>query len=449
MTDESIVIVGGGLVGCVLAVCLADRGFRVDVYERGPDARESDLNAGKSINITLCDRGLEALDEVGAGDLVRRIAVPAYGRLIHSVSGELTFQPYGNEGQAIHSVSRNELNRVLLDFAAGRPGIRFFFEQKCVGLDLATNTVELKHAATGQTTRRTADRIIGADGAHSAVRAQLQRRHRFNFSQQYWHQGYKELVVPAGSDGGWTSEKNVLHIWPRGDYMLIGFPNNDGSFTCALHLPFEGDPSFESLKTEADLLGFFRQTFPDVVGSMTSLVEDFFTHPPGFMVTIKCSPWSFGEKVLLVGDAAHAIYPSYGQGANAGFEDCVTLAACVDEYGGDWRAVFREYERGRKPNTDAIADLCVEHFIELRALVGDPRFLLRKKIERRINRLFPDKFQDLYSMITFTCLPYTEALRISRRQNLLTEHLLGVGGIEEKLDNDQADRLIEELMQTV
>lgn len=448
MNGESIVIIGGGLVGCVLAVCLAERGYGVDVYERSPDVRRSDLNAGKSINITLCDRGLKALDEVGAGDLARRIAVPAYGRLMHGVDGALAFQPYGNSGEAIHSVSRNELNRVLLDFAAGRPGIRFFFEQKCVGIDLAAKTVELKDLATGKTVRQRADRIIGADGAHSAVRLHLQRKSRFNYSQQYWQQGYKELVVPASSDAGWTAEKNVLHIWPRGDYMLIGFPNNDGSFTCALHLPFEGEPSFESLKTEADLLSFFKQTFPDVVGSMNNLVEDFFTHPPGFMVTVKCSPWSFGDAALLVGDAAHAIYPSYGQGANAGFEDCTTLARCLDESGGDWRATFEEYERRRRPNTDAIADLCVEHFVELRALVGDPRFLLRKKIERRINLLFPDEFKDLYSMITFTCLPYTEALRISRRQNLLTERLLAVEGIEGMLDDDKADRLIEEMMHT-
>lgn len=447
MTDDSIVIVGGGLVGCVLAVCLADKGFRVDVYERGPDVRESDLSAGKSINITLCDRGLKALHEVGASDLVRRIAVPAYGRLIHAVDGGLTFQPYGNGGEAIHSVSRNELNRVLLDFAAGRPGISFFFEEKCVGLDLTTNTVEFVNQATGKRARRRASRVIGADGAHSAVRLQLQRKNRFNYSQQYWHQGYKELVVPARADGGWTSEKNALHIWPRGEYMLIGFPNTDGSFTCALHLPFEGEPSFASLREQADLLDFFGRSFPDAVGSVSHLVEDFFTHPPGFMVTIKCSPWSFEDKVLLVGDAAHAIYPSYGQGANAGFEDCVTLAACVDEYGDDWAATFKEYERRRKPNTDAIADLCVEHFVELRELVGNPRFLLRKKIERRINHIFPDKFQDLYSMISFTCLPYTEALRISRQQDSLTERLLGVEGIEKKLDDQQADRLIEEMIQ--
>lgn len=449
MTSERIVIVGAGLVGSVAAVCLAERGFGVDVYERSADVRKARLDAGKSINITLCERGLKALDEVGAGDLVRRIAVPAYGRLIHSADGELTFQPYGNNNEAIYSVSRNELNRVLLDFASSRPGIRFFFEERCTGIDLATNTIELKNTSTAEVVRQRADRIIGADGAYSAVRLHLQRKNRFNYSQQYWHQGYKELIVPAQADGGWTSEKNVLHIWPRGDYMLIGFPNTDGSFTCALHLPFEGELSFESLKTEADLLSFFEQSFPDVMTSMTNLVEDFFTHPPGFMVTIKCSPWSFEDKALLMGDAAHAIYPSYGQGANAGFEDCLTLAACVDSHQGDWKSIFREYERRRKPNTDAIADLCIEHFDELRSLVGEQRFLLRKKIERRINQLFPDKFKDLYSMITFTCLPYTEALRISREQNLLTERLLGVEGIEEKLHNRQADGLIEEIIQAV
>jgi kynurenine 3-monooxygenase len=437
------IVIGAGLVGSLLSMFLAKKGYQVEVFDGKPDPRKNNLNSGRSINLTLCERGLKVLDSIGAGQSVRALAVPVYGRLIHDLEGNLTFQPYGNHREAIYSIARNELNKVLLDFAEQRFGIDFSFQQKCLDVDFITPTAELKNQVSGQTTRHQAERIFGADGAYSAVRLQIQKKIRFNFSQQYWAQGYKELEVPASVNKTWTSEKNVIHIWPRGNYMLLGFPNLDGSFTCSLHLPFEGPLSFASLRTEEDLLRLFRDSFADAFPLMPQLVNDFFGHPANSMVTIKCSPWSYQDKVALIGDAAHSIFPSYGQGANAGFEDCAALSECMDEYGENWTRVLTEFEKQRRPNTDAIADLCVEHFCELRDLVGNPGFLLRKKIERKLNQVCPEKYLDLYSMISFTQMPYTEALRLDREQRAIVEQIMNVDEIEEKLNGVEADCFIE------
>jgi kynurenine 3-monooxygenase len=290
--------------------------------------------------------------------------------------------------------------------------------------------------------------IFGADGAYSAVRRQMQKKTRLNFSQQYWSQGYKELQVPASVNQKWTSEKNVIHIWPRGNYMLLGFPNLDGSFTCSLHLPFEGPLSFESIKTEADLRALFNDSFPDAVSLMPGLVDDFFTHPANSMITIKCAPWSYQNKVALIGDSAHSIFPSYGQGANAGFEDCGTLYDCMEKYGDDWCRVLNEFEKQRHPNTDAIADLCIEHFRELRDHVGTPTFLLKKEIERKLNEAYPEKYLDLYSMISFTQMPYTEALRVDREQRAIVDRIMSVKEVEKKLNSVEVNDLISNLMTT-
>jgi kynurenine 3-monooxygenase len=440
------VVIGAGLVGSLLAMFLAKKGYQVEVFERTPDPRKSDLYSGRSINLTLCARGLRVLDSIGVGDEVREVAVPVYGRLIHDVKGNLTFQPYGNHQEAIYSIARGDLNKVLLNFAARHFEIEFLFQQKCLEVDFSTPAVEMKDLVSGRVTRHATETLFGSDGAYSAVRMQMQKKTRLNFSQQYWEQGYKELRVPLSNDDGWTSQKNVIHLWPRGSYMLIGFPNIDESFTCSLHIPFEGPLSFASIKTEADLLRLFNDSFPDVVSLMPDLVDDFFLHPANTMVTIKCSPWSHQGKVLLIGDAAHSIFPSYGQGANAGFEDCAVLSACIEAYGDDWPTILREFEHQRRPNTNAIADLCVEHFHELRDLVGDSEFLLRKEIERKLNQAYPDKYRDLYSMITFTCMPYSEALRVERSQRTIVDRIMSVERVEQKLNSAEIDRLISTLL---
>ena len=438
------IIVGAGLVGTLLSIFLTKSGHGVEVFDRMPDIRRTSLNSGRSINLTLCERGLRVLDSVGVGDAVRAVSVPVYGRLIHDAAGGLAFQPYGNNGEAIYSISRSELNKLLLDFAERHFDIRFNFNERCVGVDLDAPTVEMHNLVTGGTTRRAAAMVFGSDGVYSAVRLQMQKSTRLNYSQRYWDQGYKELCTPPSSEG-WAAEKNVIHIWPRRSYMLIGFPNTDGSFTCSLHIPFEGPVSFDSIRSERELLGLFRESFPDAMTFLPRLVDDFFQHPANSMVTVKCSPWSYRDRVVLVGDAAHSIYPSYGQGANAGFEDCAVLCEYLSRHGGN-REALKEYEERRRPNTDAIADLCVEHFIELRDLVGDPGFLLRKEVERRLNLRYPGKYKDLYSMITFTCMPYTEALRVDREQRAIVDRILSVEDIGHRLDSDEVIRLVDELM---
>jgi kynurenine 3-monooxygenase len=439
------IILGAGLVGSVLASFLAREGCEVEVFERMPDPRRVIGNAGRSINLTLCKRGLDVLDAIGAGDEVRAISVPVHGRMIHDIHGGLTFQPYGNHREAIYSIGRRDLNRTLLQFAERAFSVPFHFNKKCMEVDLASPSLEIKNLMSGEVTRKKAEWIFGADGVHSPVRCQMQKKMRFNFWLQYWEQGYKEMPVPP-SNADWTSEKNAIHIWPRGNYMLIGFPNTDQSFTCSLHLPFEGPHSFESIKTEEDLRKLFRESFPDVVDFMPGLVENFLKNPTNPMVTIKCSPWSYEGKVAILGDAAHSIYPSYGQGANAGFEDCAVLCQCMKEQPANPTALLRDFEDRRRPNTDAIADLCVEHFKELRDLVGTPRFLLRKQIERKINDLYPAEYQDLYSMISFTSMLYTEALQIDREQRAIVDQLMEVAGIDTKLDSHEVARLIEDLM---
>ncbi len=445
MALKKTVIVGSGLVGAVLASILARDGHDLEVFDRVSDPRAVTQNAGRSINLTLCRRGLDVLDEIGVGEAVRAISVPVYGRVIHDLQGRLTFQPYGNHREAIYSIARNNLKRTLLQFAETKLGVPFRFNWKCVDVDLESPAVALRNMLTGEVRTQSADWIFGADGVHSAVRARMQKNLRLNLSLQHWEQGYKEIAVPPCASG-WTSQKNVIHIWPRSSYMLIGFPNIDGSFTCSLHLPFEGPLSFESIHGPDDLYRLFQESFRDAIDYMPEMAENFFHHPANAMTTVKCSPWSYRGRVAIIGDAAHCIYPSYGQGANAGFEDCAALGECIKDLGNDPDALLRRFEERRRPNTDAIADLCMDHFRELRDLVGAPRFLLRKQLERKINELHPADYQDLYSMISFTPVPYTEALQIDRERRAVVDQLMDVSGIEDKLESPELVGLIERLL---
>lgn len=448
---ERIIIAGAGLVGSLLSVYLSKKGYRVDVYDRNPDPREptEENRAGKAFNLTLCDRGFKALDEVGIGDFIRSISVPAYGRFVHSEHGELAFQPYGNNSEALYSILRSDMSRAMVDFAAHQPNVEFHFHEKCVGLGLAPLEVEFKNMRTGVQRREKAHLLLGADGAFSGVRTYLQRFHRVSYAQDFLDQGYKELNVPATASADWVAEKNVLHMWPRGRYMLLGFPNLDGSFTCSLHMPFEGSVSFASLQTESDVNNFFKEKFPDVIDHIPNLVEEFNRCPPNPMVMVKCSPWTLQGKVALIGDAAHVLYPYYGQGANAGFEDCSVLMECLEKFGADWKTVFSEYEQRRKPNMDAISEMVVEHYVEIRDLLGDPKFLLRKALERKINQMFPDRYTPLYSMIAFTCMPYVEALRIDREQRSMIDYLMNTAAIETNWDSKEVENLITQLMTPV
>lgn len=445
---EKILVVGGGLVGSLLSTYLAKQGHEVHLFERYPDFRKAKAPSGKSINLTICERGFASLDRVGAGDVVRAISIPCYGRMVHSADGSLEFQPYGNCREAIYSVSRNNLNRALLTLALEQPSLTVHFEQKCLEVDLDKPSATFKDLRSGEVREWEGDRLFGADGAHSAVRFRMQRALRFNYRQEYLDQGYKELNVPPTPAGNWAVDGNVIHIWPRGHYMLIGFPNLDRSFTFSLHMPFEGDPSFASIRTPEDVLRLFETSFPDAVPLVPNLVEDFFGRPEASMVTIRCTPWVYGGKVALIGDAAHAIVPSYGQGANSGFEDCSILSDLLAGAGsdGDWERALGSYQTQRKPNADAIGDLALEHFHELRYLVGDPEFLLRKRIERRINELFPDRYIPLYNLISFTNVPYTEALRRDREQRTLIDRMMEIPEIGERLDDEEIRDTVDRLM---
>jgi kynurenine 3-monooxygenase len=448
---QRIIVAGAGLVGSLLAVYLAKKGYRVDVYDRNPDPRDasSDARAGKAFNLTLCDRGFKALDEVGVGNLIRSISVPAYGRFVHNEQGELAYQPYGNNAEALYSILRSDMSRAMVEFAAEQPNVEFHFDEKCVGLSLSPLEVEFKHMRTGAQRREKAYLLFGADGAFSGVRTHLQRFHRVSYAQEFLDQGYKELNVPATATAEWVSEKNVLHMWPRGRYMLLGFPNPDGSFTCSLHMPFEGSVSFASLQTESAVFDFFNEKFPDVVDHIPNLVEEFNRCAPNPMVTVKCSPWTLQGKVALIGDAAHVLYPYYGQGANAGFEDCAVLMECLEEFGDDWKTVFSEYEQLRKPNMDAISEMVVEHYVEIRDLLGDPKFLLRKALERKMNQLFPDRYLPLYSMIAFTTMPYVEALRIEREQRSMIDYLMNTPDIDQNWDSREVENIMTQLVMPV
>jgi kynurenine 3-monooxygenase len=362
--------------------------------------------------------------------------------MMHAISGELTFQPYGkNETEVINSISRADLNIALMN-AAEKQGTTIHFNRRCTGYDLKTGAVRWRDENRGEETSRDRGVVMGCDGSASAVRTEMLKLGRFNFSQQYLDYGYKELTIQAGRNGEHLLETNALHIWPRGNHMLIALPNIDGTFACILFLPFEGADSFASLATPADVTRFFEERFPDVLRLMSQLADNYAANPTGAMVTIKCSPWQVDGKSLLLGDAAHAIVPFFGQGINCGFEDCTYLVELLDRHGADWPRVFAEFEKERKVNTDAIADMAIENFVEMRDRVADARFLLRKKMELALEGKYPDRFVPKYAMVTFHRVPYSVALTRGAIQDRMLAELCGDIDRVEDLDWNRADSLI-------
>jgi len=440
--SQTITLVGAGLNGPLLAIGLQRRGFRVEIYERRADMRHARMSAGRSINLALSTRGIHALTEAGLWNNMREIITPMKGRMMHALNSELTFQPYGkNEAEVINSISRAELNIALMNGAEAE-GVRIFFMQRCTGVDLKTGALHIRDEQTGQQRTIDTEVVVGCDGSASAIRNEMLKLNRFNFSQHYLDYGYKELTIPGAPDGTHSLEKNALHIWPRGNYMLIALPNIDGTFACILFLPFEGKDSFAQLKTHSDLLGFFQSRFPDAVPLMPQLADNFFSNPTGAMVTVKCSPWYVEGRTLVLGDAAHAIVPFFGQGINCGFEDCTCLLELLDQYGADWARVFQEFELARKVNTDAIADMAVENFVEMRDRVADPRFLFRKRVELALEGKFPRLFVPKYAMVTFHRIPYATAMtRGIVQDHILAELCASIERIED-LDWGKADRMI-------
>lgn len=439
-----IAVVGSGLVGSLLAIYLRRHGHTVHVFDRSPDIRTINFT-GRSINLAMSDRGWRALDGVGVGDAVRQIAIPMDKRAIH-LKDRMSYQPYGLHGESIYSISRGVLNRKMIDLAEAA-GAEFFFNHRIWDVTLSDATLHIGDTEHSAWTGLEYDKVFGADGAFSRIRHRMQRQNMFDYSQEFLKTGYKELHIPPNADGSHKLDRHSFHIWPRGDYMLIALPNLDGSFTCTLFMPFEGPNSFASLTDRALVESFFAENFPDSIEVIPELATDFFQNPTSSLVTMKCYPWTYADKVALIGDACHAIVPFYGQGMNAGFEDITILDQMIEKHGDDWAAIFSEYEISRKPNADAIAELSYRNFMEMSSRTADEKFLLQKKIEKRFAERHPDKWLPLYSRVTFSERPYTEALELGNLQNTIMEEVMRTDGIESIWKSEAVEQKILSLLE--
>ena len=437
---KNIAIIGSGLVGSLLAIYLRGIGHAVSVFDRRPDIRNIEFS-GRSINLAMSNRGWLALREVGLEDEIKKIAIPLDKRAIHLVGQSEYFQKYGKEGEAIWSISRGVLNRKMIDLAE-KAGASFRFEEKVWDVDLPEAKIFTGETEKGHWKEYQFDMVFGCDGAFSRVRHKMQRRSRFDYSQDFIDVGYKELTIPANSDGTHQLDKHSFHIWPRGKFMLIAMPNLDGSFTCTLFMPFEGEFSFEKITTKSQAKDFFTEHFPNVMRVMDDLLVDFFKNPTSAMVTMKCYPWTYWDKVALVGDSAHAIVPFYGQGMNAGFEDIYQLNEIIKKNEGDWELIFKEYQQARKPNADAIAELSYRNFIEMSRKTADPMFLLQKKIEKHFAAKYPEKWIPAYSRVTFSERPYAEALAIGDAQEAIMKKIMAMPDIQMKWDSVAVEKRI-------
>ena len=435
---NNVTVLGAGLVGSLLSIYLAKRGLNVEMYERRNDMRQRQAERGRSINLALSERGWLALERVGIREQVEKVAIPMNGRMVHGVDGTLSFQPYGKEGQAIYSVSRSGLNAALMDCAQQLHNVPIHFEHRCSSVDFTNK--EIHFETPGASVTKPYDVLFGADGAFSALRYAMQRTDRFEYSQTYIEHGYKELTIPAGLNHTWLIEKNALHIWPRKNFMLIALPNLDGSFTCTLFFQFDGEESFSTVNTAEKAKAFFEKYFADAIQWMPDYVDQYMQNPTSSLVTIRCYPWSH-DAACLIGDASHGIVPFFGQGMNAGFEDCRVLDELMNEHA-DWSTLFEAFQRSRKPNADAIAEMALNNFIEMRDLVADPHFLKKKKIEKRIAELFPDSFVSAYGMVSFTNLPYSEALQRGREQDRLLEKLTAIDALDNNIICQEVKKLI-------
>ena len=441
-TPLSIVIVGAGPVGTLLSIFLARRGFHVEVFEQRQDMRIHPAAAGRSINLALANRGLYPLEQVGLLSRVRDIMIPMRGRMVHD--GKVHFQPYGQrEHEVIYSISRSQLNKLLLDAAEETGKVRFHFGEKIAQTNLKTAKLQTISYTTGDLHTYTFEHLFAADGIHSCMRPYVLHEQCIEDQFDTLDHGYKELRMPAAPSGQHAMEPGALHIWPRGEFMLIALANLDGSFTMTLFMPLTGPHSFASLTTEAKLHDLFQVHFPDAMPLLPALTEEFAKNPVGHLGTVRCKPWHYKQRVLLIGDAAHGIVPFHGQGMNCGFEDCAALDAILAE-SSEWETVFTRFEAERKPNADAIATLALENYQEMRAGVRDPRFQLKKQIAFRLEQLYPHTFIPRYSMVMFHRLPYADAQRRGRIQEEILEACsLPIQHVEQ-LDIALAAKLIQE-----
>jgi|TARA_B110000967_G_C18827915_1_gene532408 kynurenine 3-monooxygenase len=434
---DNIIIIGAGLCGSLLALRLAQRGYKVDVFESRPDLRSTDISAGRSINLSLSDRGFKALRLAGVEEKAREVCIPMYGRLVHDTEGNTFASNYsGRKGECINSISRGDLNGILLTEAETHKNVNIHFNKKCTSIDIENTIAHFKDYKTEEELSINADTIFGTDGAGSILRKSyyLERKFLFSFSQNYLTHGYKELEIPADVDGNHQISKGHLHIWPRGDYMLIALPNLNGSFTVTLFLSYDdGEYNFNNLTTEDKITEFFKTQFPDALKLIPNIKDEFLNNPTGPLGTVKCSPWSYKNNTLLMGDAAHAIVPFYGQGMNASFEDVTVFDAVLDKHDGDWETIFKVFEKERKQDADAIADLAIDNYYEMRDHVANPLFKQKRMIEMDLESNFPTDYSSKYSLVTFNeDIPYHKAMKLGRAQDKAILNLLDDGELNDK-----------------
>ena len=433
---KDMTIVGAGLVGSLCAVYMTKRGHIVTIFERRKDLRSEIITAGKSINLALSERGWTALKKVAADKEVLKIAIPMYRRIMHDKEGNLSEQPYGNSGQAIYSVSRVQLNVLMMEIAE-KNGATLHFNEKCIDVNLEEAIATFENTKTTTEQEVSADLLIGADGSLSAVREQMVKKHQHEYEYNEIEHDYKELLIPAGENGTHLLDKNALHIWPRGEFMLIALANLDGSFTCTLFAPKKGKNSFEGLNAQQEVEKYFKTMFPDFIALVPNLYEQWNTNPTSALGIVRTYPWHINDTALLIGDAAHATVPFYGQGMNAGFEDCRILDELLDKHKDNFETCFDEYSKQRKPNADGLQDLSMQNFVVMRDKTADPKFLLQKEIEKKFTNLYPDKWTPLYSMVSFTNISYADAWKIGMKQEKMMQSIMSTPNIEEIWESDK------------
>jgi len=447
---ETITLIGAGLVGSLLAVLLARRGFKVEIFERRPDMRKKDISAGRSINLALANRGIYPLERAGLMDKVTPILTTMKGRMVHDIEGNQNFQSYGQKPEeVIYSVSRGDLNKICMDAAEETGLVKIHFNQLCESVDFDKNQLNLKNESTGETKQHSFVRVIGTDGSASAVREAIHKIESKQHDILELGHSYKELCIPAGKNGEFQIDANSLHIWPRGGYMLIALPNEDASFTVTLFMPNEGDVSFDTINSAEQVNDFFKQNFANALPLLPELEKDFFENPTGRLATVKCAPWHYQDKALLLGDAAHAVVPFHGQGMNCGFEDALELVETIEQSDKTWQGIFEEVDLRRKANGDAIADMAIENYITMRDSVRDEKFLLRNALAFELENRFPEYFCPRYSMVMFHRLPYAEAkMRGSIQEDILQQLTTGINEVKD-VDYEKAKQLIQQKLSPV
>jgi len=445
--EKKVIIVGAGLVGSLWAVYMQKAGYHVVIYERRPDIRKAEISAGKSINLALSERGWNSLKAAGVEKEIEKIAIPMSGRIMHSVEGDLTYQAYGKKDEAIYSVSRGHLNVIMMDLAESKGNTKIHYQHQCLDANLEKGHITLKNLNTHEVFEDKADVIFAADGAFSAVRYNsMQKVDRFNYSQFYIEDGYKELLLPADENGNYKIEKNALHIWPRGRFMLIALPNEDGSFTCTLFMPFENDKyAFKQLDSDDKIKDFVKEVFPDFYEMIPNLIENWHQNPLSSMSITRCFPWTVG-KFALMGDSAHSTVPFYGQGMNAGFEDCFVMWELFNKHK-DWDKTFKEYQEIRKPDGDALQDLSLDNYYVMRDHVADEKFLLQKKIEAKIHERHPNKWIPLYSQVSFSNIRYSDAYKQGKIQEEIMRKVMSSPSIEKNWDSEEVENQILSMIQ--